>query len=136
MPGMIVGHGDPAPYNSVWSVDRVVGFFDWDNAGPTTCEADLAWLAFAWTPLHAREVVEREGFTAFSQRRGRLEVLLEAYGWAGSTDDVITAVDARLSHQIETMRATADQGDPAYREMIQRGQDHLLESARGSLADL
>ncbi len=135
-PGMIIGHGDPAPYNAVWNADGLVRFFDWDNAGPSTREDDVAWVAFAWTPLHAREVVEREGFTACTQRRARLEVLLTAYGWEGATDEVIRLVDDRLLRQIEAMRATAERGDPAFTAMLHRGQDLSLEAARQGLADL
>ncbi len=39
------------------------GQVDWDMAGPTTVEADVAWVAFSWAPLHAREVVEAEDAT-------------------------------------------------------------------------
>ena len=62
-PGPVVGHGDPAPYNAVWTKDGLVGLIDWDNAGPIRAADDLAWVAFSWTPLHAPEVVVREGFT-------------------------------------------------------------------------
>jgi aminoglycoside phosphotransferase (APT) family kinase protein len=132
-PGLIVGHGDPAPYNAVWNSSGLVGLIDWDNAGPVRAEDDLAWVAFSWTPLHAPEVVGREGFTALSQRRERLERLLAAYGWAGSTDEVLARVDARLRHQIQTMRATARTGDLTYQRMLDQGLDRLLESARSHL---
>lgn len=136
LPGMVNGHGDPAPYNAAWSVTGLVGFFDWDNAGPTTRQEDLVWAAFAWTPLHAREVVRSEGFTAFAQRRARLETILNAYGWAGTTDEVLGLVDARLSKQVDVMRATATAGDPAYQAMLRRGQDQLLQAARRDLCDV
>jgi aminoglycoside phosphotransferase (APT) family kinase protein len=130
---MVIGHGDPAPYNAAWTSTGLVGFFDWDNAGPTTRQDDVAWVGFAWTPLHARPVVEAEGFTAFEQRRDRLETFLAAYGWAGTTDEVLALVDARLAKQVEVMRATAAAGDPAYRAMLLRGQDKLLDTARRDL---
>lgn len=135
-PGLIVGHGDPAPYNAVWNDAGLVGFIDWDNAGPVTPEDDLAWVAFSWVPLHARAVVMREGFTAFSARRSRLERLLTAYGWQGTTQDLVQRVDARIHHQITVMRATAAKGDPAYRDMLVRGLDGHLESARRDLQTL
>jgi len=46
MPEMIIGHNDAAPYNAVWQ-GRLVGFIDWDFAGPVTREWDLAWSAFS-----------------------------------------------------------------------------------------
>ena len=132
-PGLIVGHGDPAPYNAVWTEGGLVGLIDWDNAGPVSAEDDLAWVAFCWTPLHAPEVVAREGFTAMSSRRERLERILGAYGWQGTSEEVLTRVDARLQQQIQAMRATAGAGDPAYQRMLDQGLDQLLESARSHL---
>jgi len=132
-PGLIVGHGDPAPYNAVWRGGGLVGLIDWDNAGPVLVEDDLAWVAFSWTPLHAPSVVMREGFTALSTRPERLLRLLDAYGWTGSLDEVVARIEARLLTQIATMRATALAGDPAYQRMLDRGQDRLLEIAREQL---
>jgi uncharacterized protein YndB with AHSA1/START domain len=42
-PGLIVGHQDPAPYNAVVDGERLVGFYDWDIAGPSSREWDLAF---------------------------------------------------------------------------------------------
>lgn len=135
-PGLIIGHGDPAPYNAVWRGGGLVGLIDWDNAGPVRMEDDLAWVAFSWTPLHAPQVVMREGFTAFSARRERLLCLLDAYEWRGSLDEVVARIDARLLTQVEMMRETASSGDPAYQRMLDRGQDRLLETARDQLGSL
>lgn len=135
-PGLIVGHGDPAPYNAVWTSGGLVGLIDWDNAGPVPAADDLAWVAFSWTPLHAPDVIRREGFTALAQRRDRLERILSAYGWQASVQEVLARIDARLSRQIQSMRATAAAGDPAYQRMLNQGLDHVLESARVHLARL
>lgn len=135
-PGLVLGHGDPAPYNAVWAGDHLVGLVDWDNAGPVEAADDLAGVAFSWTPLHAREVVEREGFIDFSRRRERLERLLGAYGWSGTTADMLARIEVRIADQVEAMRATAAAGDPAYEQMLAAGLDDRLESARTGLADL
>ncbi|OPF81343.1 hypothetical protein VT50_0209705 [Streptomyces antioxidans] len=37
-PGLIVGHHDAAPWNAVWRDADLVGFFDWDTAGPSSRE--------------------------------------------------------------------------------------------------
>ena len=124
----------PCPYNAVWTRQGLVGLIDWDNVGPVHADDDLAWVVFSWTPLHAAEVVEREGFTAFSKRRERLGRLLRAYGWSGTTEQMLTRVDARLRHQVTTMRAIAATGDPAYQQMLEQQLDHALESARAQLA--
>jgi hypothetical protein len=40
-PGLIVGHQDAAPYNAVVDGEWLVGFYDWDIAGPSSREWDL-----------------------------------------------------------------------------------------------
>ena len=50
-PGLIVGHQDAAPYNAVVDGDRLVGFCDWDIAGPSSPDWDLAFSALTWVPL-------------------------------------------------------------------------------------
>lgn len=135
-PGLIVAHGDSAPYNAVWNAAGLVGFVDWDMAGPSTREADVAWVAFSWVPLHARRVVAAEGFTAFAQRRRRLEGFLARYGWEGSTGDVLDLVAARIQHQLRILHETADAGDAAYQRMLQMGRDQDLRSALEEVTDL
>ena len=87
-PGLVVGHHDAAPYNAVWRDGALVGFVDWDTAGPSSRELDLAFAALTWVPLQTRDVVERTGFTAFDDRSRRLHLLLDAYGYDGDRSDV------------------------------------------------
>jgi hypothetical protein len=76
-PGLVIGQNDAAPYNAAWDDQgQLVGFFDWDFAAPISREWDLAFTAFAWVPLHARHVVEVEGFTDFGDRARRLRLFL------------------------------------------------------------
>lgn len=132
-PGLIVGHNDAAPYNAVWSDDGLVGFVDWDMAGPTTPAEDLAWVAFSWVPLHARQLVRDEGFTAFGERRARLETFLRAYGWAGTTADVLELVRQRIQTQRDLVRSVAANGDQTYQRMLVHGVDRTLQAALDDL---
>ncbi len=134
-PGLIIGHNDAAPYNTAWRDDHIVGFFDWDFAGPVTAEWDLAFTAFAWVPLHARHVVEREGFTAFDDRERRLTLFLRAYGWTGPPSDFVSTVQARVSASADGIQRTAGAGDPAYQQMIEWGIDTDLRIAVSELDD-
>lgn len=136
LPGMIVAHGDAAPYNAVWNKHGLVGFIDWDMAGPALAADDLAWIVFSWAPLHDRKLVAQEGFTAFQRRRERVERLLGAYGWTGTTDEILGRVATRLVTQLETMRTVARRGDETYRAMLDRGVDRQLEAALGDLDTL
>ncbi|MQY04920.1 hypothetical protein ACRB68_29830 [Actinomadura sp. RB68] len=93
-PGLVIGHHDASPYNAVWD-DGLVGFVDWDTAGPSSRELDLAFTALTWVPLHARRVVRATGFTAFDERSRRLALLLDAYGYEGDRAAFGATVAAR-----------------------------------------
>jgi len=134
-PGLIIGHNDAAPYNAAWQAGRLVGFFDWDFAAPVTREWDLAFTAFAWVPLHARQVVAAEGFTAFAQRPRRLRLFLDAYGWNGPLEQFIEIVRQRVTASAEGIRRTAAAGDLAYQNMTKNGVDTALETAVNELAN-
>ena len=123
-PGDVVGHDDAAPYNAVWTPQaptRLVGFVDWDFASPCPPVWDLAFTAFSWVPLHAREVVRAEGFDDFAARPARLRLLLDAYGWAGSVPEVLDAVLARLAAHADDARALAEGGDVLFRRLVEDG---------------
>jgi aminoglycoside phosphotransferase (APT) family kinase protein len=126
---LVIGHNDAAPYNACWTDGRLVGFFDWDFAAPVTVEWDLAFTAFAWVPLHARRVVEREGFFAFEDRPRRLKLFLDTYGWDGSVSAFIATVQARVTASADGIQRTAAAGDPAYKLMIEVGVDNELRCA-------
>ncbi|RAS63780.1 phosphotransferase family enzyme [Lentzea atacamensis] len=126
-PGLLVGHNDAAPYNAAWRDGRLTGFFDWDFAGPVTAESDLAFAAFSWVPLHARHVVEAEGFTDFAVRPRRLRRFLTAYGWSGQAEDFLDVVRARIIAQAEGIRGLTD--DPVFAEMVRNGVVDSLDRA-------
>lgn len=128
-PGMIIGHNDAAPYNAAWQHDRLVGFFDWDFAKPVTREWDLAFTAFAWVPLHARHVVEREGFTDFDDRARRLTLFIDSYGWTGSPAGLVKTMQSRVAASAAGIPRTAAAGDSVYQRMIERGVDADLRTA-------
>ncbi|WP_430781556.1 phosphotransferase [Actinoplanes sp. G11-F43] len=133
-PGMIIGHNDAAPYNAAWTDGHLNGFFDWDFAGPVTVGWDLAFTAFGWVPLHARHVVEAEGFTAFADRPRRLRLFLNSYGWDGSIPDFIAVVQQRAIASARGIRRAAATGDPTFTRMIANGVDESLETAAKELA--
>ncbi|MEU1376052.1 phosphotransferase [Streptomyces triculaminicus] len=113
-PGLIIGHHDAAPWNAVWRDGSLAGFFDWDTAGPSTREFDLAFMALTWVPLHARRFAERTGFTAFEDRSRRLHLLLDAYEYEGDRSAFGTVVAARARTNAEVIRRMAADGDPVY----------------------
>jgi aminoglycoside phosphotransferase (APT) family kinase protein len=121
--GDIIGHNDAAPYNAVWrpNGEGLVGFIDWDFAAPCTPIVDLAFTVCSWVPLHARQAAAAKGFADFEGRARRLRVLLDAYGFSGSVDDVLFAVRDRIARHIEDVRNLADAGDPMFRRLVAGG---------------
>jgi aminoglycoside phosphotransferase (APT) family kinase protein len=134
-PGMIIAHNDPAPYNAVWNSDGLVGFVDWDMAGPITPELDVAWVAFSWTPLHAPHVVAAEGFTDLPSRPRRLSQFLHDYNWQGTLTDILDLIAERLTLQLNVMTRTATD-DPTYQRMLDAGRHKDLQVALDQLDSL
>jgi aminoglycoside phosphotransferase (APT) family kinase protein len=126
--GEIIGHHDAAPYNAVWrpaakhglprdaGAGDLVGFIDWDLAGPCLPVQDLAFVTLTWVPLTARDVAVRDGFPLPLDRARRLRLLLDAYGWTGTLDEVIAAVRQRAVQHAAGLRSAAQAGyEPAVR---------------------
>src|SRR3954447_26610554 len=82
-PGLIVGHQDAAPYNAVVDGGRLVGFCDWDIAGPSSRNWDLAFSALTWVPLASPPDGAPPSDDDVRERSRRLHLLLDAYGYEG-----------------------------------------------------
>ena len=127
-PGLVIGHHDAAPYNAVWQRGRLVGFVDWDVAGPSSREFDLAYTALTWVPLLARGSVWPIASRPVHERYRRLHLLLDAYG-CDDRSALRRAVSARARRNAEVTRQLADSGDPVFQAL--RGQaDDLDRSAQ------
>ena len=145
-PGAVIGHNDAAPYNAVWRgrlgasrpsgddpTSRLIGFVDWDFASPCPAIWDLAFVACAWVPLHARDVAASEGFTDFDDRPRRLRVLLDAYGYDGTISLLLEVVRARLHDHIRGIRELAGSGDLLFQRLIDDGVITRIERALDEL---
>ena len=118
-PGELIGHHDAAPYNAVWRAaptasdprpGELIGFIDWDLAGPAMPVRDLAFVALTWVPLTARDVAAADGFPLHVERSRRLGLLLRAYEWAGTVQEVLVAVRHRALDHAAGLRAAAAAG--------------------------
>jgi Phosphotransferase enzyme family len=121
--GLVMGHHDAAPYNAVWPADRLVGFVDWDTAGPSSRELDLAFSALAWVPLSPPNFVAPQGFTDVAGRSRGLRLLLDAYGYAGDRTAFGAAVAGRARVNAAGIRRLAATGEPTYRALLPVAQD-------------
>jgi len=117
-PGLIVGHQDAAPYNAVMDGDRLIGFCDWDIAGPSAREYDLALSALWWVPFCPPDEVRRLGFHDFDGRSRRLHLLLDAYGYDADRQHLGPVIVERARRQATAIRQMADGGDPAASRLL------------------
>jgi aminoglycoside phosphotransferase (APT) family kinase protein len=131
----IVGHNDAAPYNAVWRDGQLVAFIDWELAAPVTREWDLAFVAFSWVPLHARTVVEAEGFTNLQARSARLWRLLDRYGFQGDAAAFVEVVRARARSMADGLRSLAAAGDHDAIRLVAEGHADNADRAADELAD-
>jgi Ser/Thr protein kinase RdoA (MazF antagonist) len=112
-PGWIVGHQDAAPYNAVMDGDRLVGFFDWDTASPSSRDVDLAFSALLWVPLDAPSAGEQLGLHDFKDRSRRLHLLLDAYRYDSDRQAFGAVIVQRARRQAGVIRGLAEGGDRA-----------------------
>jgi len=132
-PGLIVGHQDAAPYNAVVDGERLVGFYDWDIAGPSSREWDLAFSMLPWIPLASPspspsdtpgppDAASTGGLDAgepdvggpdAGERSRRFRLLLDAYGFEGDREVFGSVVPRRARRQAGVIRRAAAAGDPA-----------------------
>ena len=127
-PGLVIGHHDAAPYNAVRRNGVLAGFVDWDTAGPSSRELDLAFTALTWVPLHHRAFAEHTGFRAFGERAARLRILLDAYGYDGDRAAFGAAVAARARVNAAGICRLAATGDPAYANLLPIAEGYELSA--------
>jgi hypothetical protein len=92
--------------------DRLVGFCDWDIAGPSTREWDLAFSALSWVPLASPYDGAPLSTDDLRERSRRLHLLLDAYGYDGDRQAFGVVVRDRAGRQAGVIRSMAGAGDP------------------------
>src|SRR3954464_14532987 len=129
-PGLVIGHHDAAPYNAVWRDGRLVGFVDWDTAGPSSRELDLAFSALLWVPLLAPGSAWPVPERPVEDRRRRLHVLLDAYRLEGDRVAFRDAVTRRARINAEGAPRLAAGGEPVYAALAEQADDLDRTAAR------
>ncbi|WP_345772020.1 phosphotransferase [Geodermatophilus sabuli] len=127
-PGLVIGHHDVAPYNAVWRDGELVGFVDWDTAGPSSRELDLAYAALLWVPLLAPGGGWPHASIPVGDRSRRLHLLLDAYGFDGDRKDFGAVVAARARINAAVIHRLAAGGEPRY-VALRRQAEQLERSA-------
>jgi hypothetical protein len=118
----------------VWAGGTLVGFVDWDTAGPSRREDDLGFSALTWVPLLTAEVAEPAGFGDPADRRRRFHLLLDAYGYDGDRSTVRDAIIGRVDRNVAVIRQLAEGGEPVFQRMLPWAAD--LERSGAEVAAL
>jgi Phosphotransferase enzyme family len=126
--GLVIGHHDAAPYNAVWRAGHLAGFVDWDTAGPSSRELDLAFAVLFWVPLLVPDSAWPHTADPPEDPARRLHLLLDAYRYDGDRVALGEAVAARARLNAAVVRRLAGSGDPVY-AAIRRQADDLERSA-------
>ncbi len=118
----VIVHGDYAPYNLVFTGERVSGIIDLDYARPGPRTYDLAYALYRFAPL----TVADEGWGTLHERAARIRLFCDAYGLdACSVADAVAAVAPRLRGMVAYMHAEAAAGHEAFARHIAEGHDAL-----------
>ncbi|BCJ47387.1 hypothetical protein GCM10010168_17450 [Actinoplanes ianthinogenes] len=117
-PGQVVGHQDASPFNAVVDGDRLVGFCDWDIAGPSAPDWDLAFSALTWVPLASPRDGSSWSERDLAERSRRLRLLLDAYDYDGDRTAFGAVVPQRARRQAGVIRQMAEAGDPASQALL------------------
>jgi len=132
-PGLVIAHLDAAPWNAVWADGGLAGFVDWDTAGPSRREDDLAFSALTWVPLLTATIAEPAGFTDPADRRRRFHLLLDAYGYRGDRTTIREALLSRVERNVAVIRDLAGGPQPTLQHLLPWAAD-LERSGREAAA--
>lgn len=132
LPREVICHGDLAPYNLVLGGDGdatgIVGWIDFDTAGPGPRLWDLAYAAYTVVPLYA----EGHDLPDDLDRAARLDRF--AVRARVDRDALVAMVDRRLERLIAWLEDGAASGDPARSTMVADGHAAMYRRERVALA--
>ena len=120
----LICHNDIAPYNVCFDGEQVAGVFDWDLAGPSTPQHELAFMAWNCIPLW-----QDIGAAAAARR---LELLASGYGGIEPAE-ILQAVPDRIQRMLDFIPAAAAAGDGGMANLLTRGEPDISRRALDGL---
>lgn len=130
LPEEVICHNDCAPYNVVFSQEKVRGIIDFDTACPGPRMWDIAYTLYTFVPLgrfqyhpSTDNMFNYEYSKHGINRKERIRIFLEAYGITKPAD-LMDQIVFRLEALCNTLTTKADNGDKAFKRMIDEG--HLI----------
>ncbi|MEU4689846.1 phosphotransferase [Actinoplanes sp. NPDC023714] len=84
---MVIGHGDPGPWNIVGENGRADAFIDWEFAGPVDRLWELAEAVWLNAQLVDDDVVEMQGLPDALTRARHARAIVDGYGLSRNARD-------------------------------------------------
>ncbi|MFL9649719.1 phosphotransferase [Exiguobacterium chiriqhucha] len=136
-PFEVICHNDFAVYNTIFHDGKVAGVIDFDLAAPGPRAWDIVYALYTFVPLSRRhqaesgEVVHYEAERDDGTYKRRVALFLKAYGWEGSTTELLPMLLLRIDTLCRLMQRKAAEGDVAFQRMIDDGHyDHYQDEYR------
>lgn len=134
VPDHVIRHGDLAPWNTVWSGDRLTGLIDWDTAEPAPFGWDVAQAAWYFIPLRPLDGYRAEGaHLDVSAVRHRLALWCAELGLEPGT--LLDQVSEVQEFERDRIVARGRAGYEPYASFLARGDADEIDRERRWLAD-
>jgi hypothetical protein len=102
---LVIGHGDPAPWNIVGPGRTPQFLVDWEYAGPVDRLTELAYAAWLNAQLHDDDIAAQHGLPDLAGRAQQLRQILDGYGLARGRRPEL--VDRMIEVAVRSARAEA-----------------------------
>jgi aminoglycoside phosphotransferase (APT) family kinase protein len=128
----VIVHGDYAPYNLVFTDQKVTGIIDLDYARPGPRSYDISYAIYRLAPL----AIGDEGWGTIVERRDRVRLFCDAYGLdERGRVAAVHAVVPRLRGMVTYMHEAASAGHEAFARHIAEGHDALYARDAAYVSD-
>lgn len=123
----VLCHNDFAIYNIIFNRETPVGIIDFDVAAPGPRIWDIAYTLYTCIPLsrfhhtESGETVYYDHSHDAERIKKRVEMFFDSYGIEGMEKGYLDMVLLRLEGLCEYMKSKADEGEAAFRKMIDEG---------------
>ena len=110
---LVIGHGDPGPWNVLGRDDRPVALVDWDTAGPVGRRWTVAETAWLNAHLYDDDIGERRGLPGPVARARQVRHFADGYGLAGPdrarlVPDMVEVALRSAAHEATASGVTPD----------------------------
>lgn len=118
----VICHGDYAPYNCVYSKDKVIGMLDFDMAHPGSRIWDVAYAVYRFAPITAPD--NQDGYGTCQEQVERVKLFCDAYHLR-ERENLIPTVLERISALLDFLYSRANAGNTIYQKFVAEGHDQV-----------